>query len=62
MKDPLGCEGIHGPIGRSSTPEEQAWPLVVLNSPGRARPVEAPPAMAIYWWLSAAAIGGGGRW
>jgi NAD(P)-dependent dehydrogenase (short-subunit alcohol dehydrogenase family) len=22
-----------GPIGRLSTPEEQAWPLVVLNSP-----------------------------
>jgi NAD(P)-dependent dehydrogenase (short-subunit alcohol dehydrogenase family) len=22
-----------GPIGRYSTPEEQAWPLVLLNSP-----------------------------
>jgi hypothetical protein len=22
-----------GPTGRMSTPEEQAWPLVVLNSP-----------------------------
>jgi NAD(P)-dependent dehydrogenase (short-subunit alcohol dehydrogenase family) len=28
-----GLGDIHGPIGRSSTPEEQAWPLVVLNSP-----------------------------
>jgi len=28
MPDPPG-----GPIGRLSTPEEQAWPLVVLNSP-----------------------------
>jgi NAD(P)-dependent dehydrogenase (short-subunit alcohol dehydrogenase family) len=28
MPDPPG-----GPIGRMSTPEEQAWPLVVLNSP-----------------------------
>jgi NAD(P)-dependent dehydrogenase (short-subunit alcohol dehydrogenase family) len=28
MPDPPG-----GPIGRLSTPEEQAWPLVMLNSP-----------------------------
>ncbi len=32
------CRGVladppSGPIGRLSTPEEQAWPLVVLNSP-----------------------------
>ena len=28
-----GCIGVAGPIGRLSTPEEQAWPLLALNSP-----------------------------
>jgi NAD(P)-dependent dehydrogenase (short-subunit alcohol dehydrogenase family) len=26
-------DAAQGPIGRYSSPEEQAWPLIVLNSP-----------------------------
>ena len=28
-----GVEYISRPIGRESTPDEQAWPIVFLNSP-----------------------------